>query len=165
LALASIGTHDLPTLAGFWTGEDLHLRKSLGLFPSESQFQAAWQNRKHEKDKIVERLVISGFLAEHLANNPEIYTALTGDLHSAIIGFILSTSAKLVLLSQEDLFRDARQQNVPGTVSEYPNWSTKMSYSLEDLRQDPEVENCVRVLRHWISNTGRSREVSSLSEL
>ncbi len=165
LALASIGTHDLPTLAGFWTGEDLYLRKSLGLFPSESQFQAAWQNRKHEKDKIVERLVISGFLAEHLANNPEIYTALTGDLHSAIIGFILSTSAKLVLLSQEDLFRDARQQNVPGTVSEYPNWSTKMSYSLEELRQDPEVENCVRVLRHWISNTGRSREVSSLSEL
>ena len=165
LALASIGTHDLPTLAGFWMGEDLYLRKSLGLFPSESQFQAAWQNRKQEKDKIVERLVISGFLSEHLTNNPEIYTALTGDLHSAIIGFILSTSAKLVLLSQEDLFRDARQQNMPGTVSEYPNWSTKMSYSLEELRQDLEVEKCVRVLRHWLSNTGRSREVSSLSEL
>jgi 4-alpha-glucanotransferase len=165
LALASIGTHDLPTLAGFWTGEDLYLRKRLGLFTGESQFQAAWQNRKHEKDKIVERLVISGFLAEHLAHNPEIYTALTAGLHSAIIGFILSTSAKLVLLSQEDLFRDARQQNVPGTVSEYPNWSTKMSYSLEDLRQDPEVENSVGLLRHWLSNTGRTREVSSLSEL
>jgi len=164
-ALASVGTHDLPTLAGFWKGEDLYLRKSLGLFPSESQFQSAVQNREQEKNKILERLVISGFLTEHLANSPEIYTELTGDLHSAIIGLILSTSAKLVLLSQEDLFRDARQQNVPGTVSEYPNWSTKMSYSLEDLRHDPEVENCVRVLRHWISNTGRSREVSSLSEL
>jgi 4-alpha-glucanotransferase len=155
LALASIGTHDLPTLAGFWRGEDLYLRKSLGLFPGESHFQAAWQNRKQEKDKIVERLVISGFLSEHLANNPEIYTALTGDLHRAIIGFILSTSAKLVLLSQEDLFSDTRQQNVPGTVSEYANWSTKMHYTLEELWQDPEVEKCVRVFRHWISSTGR----------
>jgi len=154
-ALASVGTHDLPTLAGFWTGEDLHLRKSLGLFPSESQFQAAWQNRKQEKDNILARLVISGFLSEHLANNPEIHTELTGDLHSAIIGFVLSTSAKLVLLSQEDLFRDGRQQNVPGIVSEYPNWSTKMSYSLEELWQDPEVEKCSGVFRHWIYITGR----------
>ena len=154
-ALASVGTHDLPTLAGFWQGEDLYLRKSLDLFPSESQFQTAVQNREQEKKKILERLVISGFLSEHLAKSPEIYTELTGDLHSAIIGFILSTSAKLVLLSQEDLFRDARQQNVPGTVSEYPNWSTKMIYSLEELGQHPEVEKCVRVLRQWISTTGR----------
>jgi 4-alpha-glucanotransferase len=155
LALASIGTHDLPTLAGFWTGEDLHLRKSLGLFPSESQFQTAKQNREQEKKKILQRLVISGFLSEHLANSPEISTELTVDLHSAIIGFILSTSAKLVLLTQEDLFRDVRQQNMPGTVSEYPNWSTKMSYSLEELGQDPEVERCVEVFRYWISTTGR----------
>jgi 4-alpha-glucanotransferase len=161
LALASLGTHDLPTLAGFWTGADLHLRKRLGLFPSASHFEAAWENRKQEKDKIVERLVISGFLSEHLANNPEIYTELTEDLHSAILGFILSTSAKLVLLSQEDLFRDTRQQNVPGTVSEYPNWSTKMRYSLEELGQDSEVDKCVRVFRHWISHTGRSMEALS----
>ena len=161
LALASIGTHDLPTLAGFWKGEDLYLRKSLGLFPSESQFEAARQNRKQEKNKIVERLVNSGFLSEHLAGNPEIYTEFTEELHRAIIGFILSTSAKLVLLSQEDLFRDGRQQNVPGTVSEYPNWSTKMSYSLEELWQNPEVGKCVRLFRHWISNTCRSTEISS----
>jgi 4-alpha-glucanotransferase len=160
-ALASVGTHDLHTLAGFWTGEDLYLRKSLGLFPSEDQFQAAWQNRKHEKDKIVERLVISGFLSEHLAKNPEIYVELTRDLHSAIIGFILSTSAKLVLLSQEDLFRDARQQNVPGTVAEYPNWSTKMSYSLEELWQDPEVEKCAGVFRHWIYSSARGMPANS----
>jgi 4-alpha-glucanotransferase len=165
LALASVGTHDLPTLAGFWKGEDLYLRKNLELFPSESQFEAAWQNRKQEKNKIVERLVISGFLSEHLASNPEIYAELTEDLHNAIIGFILSTSAKLVLLSQEDLFRDGRQQNVPGTVSEYPNWSTKMSYSLEELRQNPEVDKYVRVFRHWLSNTGRTMEISSWSDL
>jgi 4-alpha-glucanotransferase len=161
LALASLGTHDLPTLAGYWLGEDLYLRKSLGLFPSESQFEAAWQNRKQEKHKIVERLVTSGFLPEHLAGNPEIYNDFTEELRESVICFILSSAAKLVLLSQEDLFGDARQQNVPGTVSEHPNWSTKMSYSLEELRQNPEVEKYVRVLRQWISHTGRNVDTSS----
>jgi len=158
LALASVGTHDLPTLAGFWAGEDLSLRKSLGLFPSESQFQAARKNRKQEKNKIVERLVASGFLSEHLAGNPNTYHEFTEELHSAIIGFMFSTSAKLVLLSQEDLFKDARQQNVPGTVSEYPNWSTKMKYSLEEMRQDSEVEKCLRIFRQWLSHSGRCIE-------
>ena len=158
LALASVGTHDLATLAGFWAGEDLSLRRSLGLFPSESHFQAARENRKQEKNKIVERLVASGFLSEHLAGNPNTYLEFTEELHSAIIGFMLSTSAKLVLLSQEDLFKDTRQQNVPGTVSEYPNWSTKMRYSLEEMRQDPEVEKRLRIFRQWLSHSGRSIE-------
>ena len=155
-ALASVSTHDLPTLAGFWTGKDLYLRKSLGLFSSETQFRAALQDRKQGKEEIARRLVLSGFLPEHLADNPEIYGALTGELHSAIIGFLLSTPAKLALLSQEDLFRDTRQQNLPGTVSAYPNWSTKMSYTLEELWQDPEVEKRVRVFRDWIASTGRT---------
>jgi 4-alpha-glucanotransferase len=156
LALASISTHDLPTLAGFWTAKDLYLRESLGLFSTETQFRAALQDRRQEKEAIVRRLVLSGFLPEHLADNPEIYGALTRELHSAIIGFLLSTPAKLALLSQEDLFRDTRQQNLPGTVSEYPNWSTKMSYTLEELWQDPEVEKRVRVFRGWIASTNRT---------
>lgn len=160
-ALATVSTHDLPTLAGFWMGQDLHLRNDLGLFPSESWLDAALQNRKKEKEEMVERLVTSGFLARELADGPEIYAELTWDLRSAIIGFLLSTPTKLVLISQEDLFRDARQQNLPGTVSEYPNWSTKMRYTLEELWQDRNVEKCVHVFRHWIDRTDRGMLPSS----
>jgi len=154
-ALAAVSTHDLPTLAGFWKGEDLFLRKSLGLFPSEDQFHAALQKRASEKEEIVQRLVASGFLAEETGNDPTLLAEVSDELHSAIIGFLLSTPAKLVVISQEDLFRDTRQQNVPGTVTEHPNWSTKMHYTLEELWQDPEVEKSVRVFRHWISTTNR----------
>ncbi|MCG6945201.1 MAG: 4-alpha-glucanotransferase [Deltaproteobacteria bacterium] len=154
-ALAAVSTHDLPTLAGFWTGEDLSLRNSLGLFPSEDQFHAALQRRTHEKEEIVQRLTASGFLGTEVGNDLALQAEISDELHSGIIGFLLSTPAKLVVISQEDLFRDTRQQNVPGTVTEHSNWSTKMNYTLEELWQDPEVEKYVRVFRQWVSTTGR----------
>ena len=154
-ALASVSTHDLPTLKGFWTGQDISLRQRLGMFPIEAQYHTALENREKEKEEILKRLVTSGFLPQEVLDHPEIYTGLTDELHSAIIGFLLSTPAKLAIVSQEDLFRDSRQQNLPGTVLEYPNWSTKMNYTLEELGQDSEVEKYVRVFRDWIDRTGR----------
>ncbi len=161
LALAAVSTHDLPTLAGFWTGQDISLRNDLGMFPSEGQFHAALQKRWEDKKQIVQRLVASGYLAEEMTSRQETYTQLTDEIHNAIIGFLLSTPAKLAILSQEDLFRDTRQQNLPGTTSEYPNWSTKMGFSLEDFLQDPEVEHYVRVFRHWVDRSGRAVLASS----
>jgi 4-alpha-glucanotransferase len=45
-----------------------------------------------------------------------------------------------VALSQEDLFGEKKQLNLPGTINTFPNWSGKMSYSIEDLRTDPEAQ-------------------------
>jgi 4-alpha-glucanotransferase len=159
LALAAVSTHDLPTLAGFWTEQDLSLRNRLGMFPSEEQFHQALEKRGEDKKQIVQRLITSGFLAEEMASNPEIYAKLTDELHHGVIGFILSTPTKLAVLSQEDLFGDDRQQNLPGTTSEYPNWSIKMKYFLEELWHDPEVEHYGRIFRHWVDSTGREQSV------
>jgi 4-alpha-glucanotransferase len=154
-ALASVSTHDLPTLKGFWTGQDISLRQRLGMFPTKVQYHTALENREKEKEEILKRLVTSGFLAQEVVDYPEILTELTDELHSAIMGFLLSTPAKLAIISQEDLFRDGRQQNLPGTVLEYPNWSTKMNYTLEELGQDSKVQKYARVFRDWIDRTGR----------
>ncbi len=156
LALAAVSTHDLPTLAGFWTGEDISLRNRLGMFPSEEQFHAALQKRGQDKKQIVQRLITSGFLAEEMISNQEIYAQLTHELHQAVIGFLVSTPAKLVILSQEDLLGDTRQQNLPGTILEYSNWSIKMKHSLEELWQDPDVEHYARVFRQWVDRSGRA---------
>jgi 4-alpha-glucanotransferase len=160
-ALASVSTHDLPTLKGFWTGQDISLRQRLGMFPTKVQYHTALENREKEKEEILKRLVTSGFLAQEVVDYPEILTELTDELHSAIIGFLLSTPAKLAIISQEDLFRDGRQQNLPGTVLEYPNWSTKMNYTLDELGQDSEVQKYARVFRDWIDRTGRSVPAST----
>ena len=34
-ALATVTTHDLPTLRGWWEEQDLHLRDRLDLYPSD----------------------------------------------------------------------------------------------------------------------------------
>ena len=51
--------------------------------------------------------------------------------------------------------KEPAQQNLPGTTAEYPNWSRKMRWSLEDLVQLDEARESVAMVRHWIERTGR----------
>lgn len=155
LALATVSTHDLPTLAGFWKAEDIYLRQGLGMFPSEKEFQVALEKRREDKGKILQRLVASGFLEARKPQVPEAYPELTRGIQSAVIGFLMSSPAKLVVISQEDLLRDARQQNLPGTIEEHQNWSVKMAYSLEELREHEHVQECARIFRRWVIKCGR----------
>jgi 4-alpha-glucanotransferase len=155
LALATVSTHDLPTLAGFWKAEDIYVRQRLGMFPSEKEFQLALEKRREDRGKILQRLVASGLLKARKPQVPEAYPELTRGIQSAVIGLLMSSSAKLVVISQEDLLRDVRQQNLPGTIAEYPNWSLKMAYSLEELREHEHVEACTRIFRRWVIKCGR----------
>jgi 4-alpha-glucanotransferase len=67
----------------------------------------------------------------------------------------MNSAAKLVVVSQEDLLGDARQQNVPGTIAEYPSWSLKMAYTLEELKTDKHVTECAQMFRQWVTSSGR----------
>jgi 4-alpha-glucanotransferase len=49
LVLAVIGSHDLPTLRGWWEERDLDLKQELGLFPEPSE--AAHQKQMLERDR------------------------------------------------------------------------------------------------------------------
>ncbi len=118
LALASVSTHDLPPLAGFWGMEDIVLRKDLGLLPEEGPFHQAMAGRIREKRRMIDRLQQLGFLSqeEALTLQAQEEPVLTPELHRAVLTYILSTKAKLAILSQEDLFGEKKQLNLPGTV-------------------------------------------------
>jgi 4-alpha-glucanotransferase len=62
----------------------------------------------------------------------------------------------MMLLNQEDLFKETEQQNLPGTTAEYPNWRRKMRFSIEQLRTDDFARNCSLMFRSWIERTGRA---------
>jgi 4-alpha-glucanotransferase len=158
LALASISTHDLPPLAGFWSMKDIVVRRELGLFLDEGQFQKAMRNRINEKRRMVDRLQNLGYLSqeEALTLQAQEEPVLTEELHRAALSFLVSTQAKLAVLNQEDLFREIEQLNLHGTVIEYPNWSKKMRYSLEELRYHPEAQKSARLYRDLIEQSGRS---------
>jgi 4-alpha-glucanotransferase len=99
-----------------------------------------------EKQKILDLL--------HWNRNAAELPELAGELHDAIVGFLMSTPSMLLLLNQEDLFKETEQQNLPGTTAEYPNWRRKMKYSLEELPSSPAREFAA-MFRGWVEKTGR----------
>ena len=159
-ALAAISTHDLPTLVGFWSLKDIEVRKDLGLFPGEKDYRAARLERIQDKRRIIDGLYRNGFLSPegHRQLQAQEEPEVTPELHRAIIGYLVATPAKLVVLNQEDLFLERDQQNLPGTTHQYPNWKRKMRYSLEELREDPQARELAGRYREWIEKSGRGNQ-------
>jgi len=155
-ALVSITTHDLPTLAGFWSGRDIDLRRQTALI-DESSEEKFRQDRTWHKAKIIERLVQEGLLADHAAHPAAESQFPTEELHAAVLDFLFGTPARLVVIGQEDIFLDLRQQNLPSTTWENPNWVTKMLYSVEDLRSNPAAVRLATRFRECVEKSGRSR--------
>lgn len=153
--LVSSTTHDLPTLAGFWTGRDIEARRAAGVFPDEHSYHRALAERRRDKQKMLDRLRALGLLPAGVPASADQIPELTGELHNAVIGFLTLTPSLLLAINQEDLTKDPEQQNLPGTVAQYPNWRHKMRYSLEELESSPEVAGFVAMLRHWLERTGR----------
>ena len=122
-ALASWGTHDLPTWEGWRKGRDIDWRAQLGEVPDEA---AARQAR-----------------AEDVAA----FDALTGGSDMAALHRHLaqSTSA-LVAIQGEDLAGAVEQANLPGTVFEHPNWCRRLPLPLSGLISAPSLEHTSAIM-------------------
>jgi 4-alpha-glucanotransferase len=153
-ALVSSTTHDLPTIAGFWTGEDLTARRRAGVL-DEAAFVSQTRARAGEKQKILDLLHALGLLPAYVPRSATDLPELTGDLHNAIVGYLALTPSQLLCINQEDLTKEIAQQNLPSTTWQYPNWGRKMRYTLEELRTAIDARNFAAMLRHWLSRTGR----------
>jgi 4-alpha-glucanotransferase len=156
LALVTITTHDLPTLAGFWIHKDINVRQETGMFETHEAAIEAAREREADKQRLLSRLDELGLLSEHSHRDARAYPEVTGDLHHAVVSFLAHTPAKIFMVTQEDLLKECDQQNLPGSTVEYPNWSLKMKYTLEDLRADPEAEAFCRMFRDVVDRSGRS---------
>jgi 4-alpha-glucanotransferase len=159
-ALVSSTTHDLPTIAGFWINQDIEARKQAGAIDEES-YRAQLADRIRDKQNMLDVLFGSDLLPAETPRDAAAIPELTGELHSAIIGFLASTPSMLLVVNEEDLSKETEQQNLPGTTSEYPNWSRKMKFTMEQLRSDPAATGFVEMFRHWLDRTGRIRAVAA----
>jgi 4-alpha-glucanotransferase len=156
-ALVSITTHDLPTFEGFWKGRDIEMRYRLGKFDSEERYQKEWRAREKDKAQLLSLFKAQGLLPEYHPLDPAHVPQVTPEMHYAVVGFVAKTASKILLINQEDIFRDDRQQNMPGTTWEVHNWMTWMRFSLEELKTDPMALGCTRMVRNWIQMSGRGR--------
>lgn len=153
-SLVSSTTHDLPTLAGFWIHEDIEARRRAGLV-DDAEYRRQIANRLLDKQKMLEVLFEQHLLPSSFPRTAIQVPELTGELHNAVIGFLASTPSMLMVVNQEDLTKETHQQNLPGTTSEYPNWSRKMRFTFDQLRTEPLAMGSMQMFRDWIRRTGR----------
>jgi 4-alpha-glucanotransferase len=153
-ALVSSTTHDLPTIAGFWTGADIEARRAAGVIDEEG-IRAQYASRAQEKQRMLDVLFDRGLMPAHLPRSQSAYPELTGELHNAVVGFLASTPSELLAINQEDLTKEPAQQNLPGTTWQYPNWGRKMRFTVEELRSNPDAQNFTAMCRDWIVRSGR----------
>ena len=154
-ALAASTTHDLPTITGFWHGADIEARQKAGKV-DDAGYQSQWADRVREKQRLLDALFAAGLMPESYERDSSKVPELTAELHFGIVGFLANTSAALWLINQEDLTKEPNQQNLPGTTAEYPNWSRKMRWTIEELRTLPAARDCAAMARHWVERSNRA---------
>jgi hypothetical protein len=126
-SVATVGTHDLPTLVGYWEGRDIAVRQRLGIFSTTEAGQAQ-ERRLDDCRRLSEAVASAGFPPPAPADGMQ---HAPSDLVAAVHRFLTSSSARLFLAQPDDLLGEVDQINVPGTVDTYPNWRHKLSIALE----------------------------------
>jgi 4-alpha-glucanotransferase len=131
-SLATANTHDLPPLAGFWSGRDIELRRLAGDLESDEAVGRARAAREEVKRAMLERLALDG-------------RAGGAELRGAVHAFLCSTPAAMVGLNLDDLVGEAEPVNLPGVPwDRYPSWTRKLDTPVESLATDPDVRAALR---------------------
>ena len=114
LALTAVTTHDLPTVAGLWSGADLRTQQRLGLRPNEAGLR-----------EIDERLLAMTGLPEEAEVREVILRA-----HQ----LLAEAPSVVVTATLEDALAVEERPNMPSTTAEWPNWSLALPISLEKIQ-------------------------------
>ncbi len=129
-ALATVTTHDMPTLRGYWEARDIGLRIRLHLYPSAAVQAQVVRERDEDRAAVLAALRSQGLAPQRPAAPLEPFTS---ELAQALHLYLARSSAALAALQIEDLLGIEDPVNVPGTSSEYPNWQRKLSADIEDI--------------------------------
>lgn len=146
-SLAVATTHDLPTLAGFWSGEDLQVRAGLGAFPDDAARHQAWEERQRDKGGILSALKREGLLPNGVTEDLATAPVMTTDLCRAIHIYLARTPSCIVLANLEDGLGELSQTNLPGTVDSHPNWTRKYALPVNEILGDERMRQLGAALR------------------
>ena len=136
-SLASAGTHDTPTLKGWWSGRDIELRHRLGQ-STATEYTAALAARAEERAALCRLLVEEGHAPPDLdpaAPLPQADDATVIAVHALLAG----AGSELLAVQLDDALGIVEQQNLPGTIDEHPNWRRRYPVAVEALAREPRL--------------------------
>jgi 4-alpha-glucanotransferase len=123
--VAMTSTHDLPTVAGWWKGNDIDVR--LGQETEHSE-------REQDRPKLWE-----AFERDHVAEGPVPSHEDTDRVVDAAVRFVAKTELPLSLIPLEDLLGHVDQPNMPGNATDHPNWRRRLPAPADVLLKDETV--------------------------
>jgi 4-alpha-glucanotransferase len=119
-ALAAVTTHDLPTVAGLWTGSDLKAQRDIGTEPNE-------ESTRHIKEKLGRFTGLGD-------------DAAPGEVVVGAYRSLAEAPSMIVTAALDDALGVEERPNMPGTTDEWPNWSIALPKPLDEVLADPQVE-------------------------
>jgi 4-alpha-glucanotransferase len=132
-------THDLPTIAGWWSGTDIETRVALDLAPDKGGEQ-----NERKKDRVA---LWRAFRNAGAAREDQPAPENTGPVADAAISYTAQSPAPLALIPVEDVLGLREQPNLPGTINEHPNWRRRMPEPASKMLDAPQVRARLKTLR------------------
>tara|TARA_R110002110_G_scaffold50083_9_gene148547 strand:+ start:5878 stop:7920 length:2043 start_codon:yes stop_codon:yes gene_type:complete len=110
-SLTCFGTHDSPSMRGFYTGHDIRLRQRMGWEDDAGAVRAL--QKRHDDIASV--------------GGTDSFGVCRQNLHARIAW----SPAAMVSVQLDDMLGVEAPQNLPGTVDEYPNWRMRCPIGVE----------------------------------
>jgi 4-alpha-glucanotransferase len=129
-AMAAITTHDLPTVAGLWTGKDVDEQRECGMGTDEELERG--------------RTSLLGRLPK-LPDGAPVDEAVE-QAHRRLA----EAPSRLLSATLDDAVGESRRPNMPGTTDR-PNWSLPLPVPVEDLPAHPLLQTVARTLADGVT--------------
>ncbi len=113
LSMAAITTHDLPTVAGLWSGADFAAQQRIGLRPSREGYEQLRQRLRN---------------ATGLGDGDSTLLAIRRAYEA-----MASAPSAVLVVNLEDAVAVEQRPNMPGTIEQWPNWSIALPEPLEQI--------------------------------
>jgi 4-alpha-glucanotransferase len=125
-AMAAITTHDLPTVAGLWTGTDIETQRRVGLDPDDDSINAIRDRLAEATGLPTDASATEAVVAAHrlLARAPAVMLAATLD----------------------DAVAEPERPNMPGADDYRANWCLALRIPIEEIQTDALVLHIAEVL-------------------
>lgn len=120
-AAAMTGTHDLPTVAGWWRARDIDWTWRIGRSSRAEDETADHATRTRDR-----ALLWQSFTSAGTASGPQPAPEQTGEFVDAALVHVGATTCNLAIIPMEDVLGLEEQPNLPGTIDEHPNWRRRM---------------------------------------
>ena len=126
LALASATTHDLPTVAGLWNGEDL-----------AAQLNIIGPKAREQTEPLHRRLCwLTGACGETKIE----------DVIARAYARLAEAPSRVLLATLDDALAVSERPNMPGTIDQWPNWRLALPQGLDALESSDLADRIARTL-------------------